>query len=305
MRYLGGVTHAAQPVVTSAIDGPLGSWRQSSCRPARLAGFVEGVWLFDGILTNRRERTFPNGLLEIFVHLGDRYRLVEDGGASCDQLCPSTCVTGLQLGHLVVEAPASRTTVLGIRLTPAGAYAIFARPMHEITRLTVDAADLLGTAADELSETCGAALAVSHEACLGAAVGWIEARLGFGVRLDPAVEWMGGEIRRREGAASIAALRERTGWSKSRLTSTFLHQVGVTPKQLARVVRFNHALRRLHGAPTPLSELAADCGYYDQPHMTADFRELSGLTPVEFVRAIRYPLSINVAEEAAQATTRG
>lgn len=286
-------------MVTNTIDGPLGSWRQSSCRPARLTGFVEGVWLFDGVLTNRRERTFPNGLFEIFVHLGDRYRLVEDAGVSCDQLCPSTCVTGLQLGHLVVEAPASRTTVLGIRLTPAGAYAIFGRPMHEITRLTVDAADLLGTAADELSDTCGAALAISHEACLGAAVRWIEARRGLGVRLDPAIEWMGGEIRRREGAAPIAELRERTGWSKSRLASTFLHQVGVTPKQLARVLRFNHALRRLHGDPTPLSELAAECGYYDQPHMTGEFRELSGMTPAAFIRAIRYPLSINVAEQSS------
>jgi len=283
-------------MITRSVDGPLGRWRHSSCRPSHLAGLVEDVWLFDGVLTNRRERTFPNGLLEIFVHLGERYRLVEDGGAARNWLCPSSCVTGLQLGHLVVEAPATRVAVLGVKLTPAGAYAIFARPMHEITRLTVDVSDLIGAASRELSEECGTA--TSDEACLRAAVAWIDARLGRGVRLDPAVEWMSAEIRRRHGAVSIASLRERTGWSKSRLASIFLQQVGVAPKQLARLARFNRVLRRLHTAPAPLSELSMACGYYDQPHMTAEFRELSGLTPTEFAGAIRYPLSVNVAEHA-------
>ena len=284
-------------VITRTVDGPLGRWRHAGCRPRHLAGLVEGIWLFDGELANRRERTFPNGLLEIFVHLGERYRLVEDGGAACDWVCPPNCVTGLQLGHLVVEAPQRRVAVLGIKLTPAGAYAIFARSMRDITRLTVDVGDLVGAAARELSEECGTA--ASDEACVHAAIAWVDARLARGVRLDPAVEWMSGEIRRRGGAVSIAALRERTGWSKSRLASTFLHQVGVAPKQLARIARFNHLLRRLHTESTHLSELAIDCGYYDQPHMNAEFKELSGLTPVEFANAVRYPLSVHVAEEAA------
>ena len=282
-------------VITRTVDGPLGRWRHASCQPRHLAGLVEDIWLFDGELANRRERTFPNGLLEIFVHLGERYRLVEDGGAACDWVCPPSCVTGLQLGHLVVEAPQRRVAVLGIRLTPAGAYAIFARSMRDITRLTVDVGDLVGAAARELSEECGTA--ASDDGCMRAAIAWIDARLARGVRLDPAVEWMSGEIRRRRGAVSIAALRERTGWSKSRLASTFLHQVGVAPKQLARIARFNHLLRRLHTESTHLSELAIDCGYYDQPHMNAEFKELSGLTPVEFANAVRYPLSVHVAEK--------
>ena len=53
------------------------------CRPVRLAGLVDHIWLFDGAMTCLRERTFPNGLLEIIVHLGERYRVVEELGRGC------------------------------------------------------------------------------------------------------------------------------------------------------------------------------------------------------------------------------
>ena len=38
----------------------------------------------------------------------------------------------------------------------------------------------------------------------------------------------------------------------------------------------------------PLIDVAQAAGYYDQPHMNAEFRELSGLAPREFLAA-RYP----------------
>jgi AraC-like DNA-binding protein len=283
----------------------------SERRPAHLRGLVEFMWLFDGSMTCLRERTFPNGLLEIIVHLGERYRVVDKGGT---WVCPTTCLTGLQLGHLVVEAPSHRTRVLGIRLTPAGAYALFARPMHEVTRLTVDLEDLAGAAASELAERCHAATTVEH--CFQHAVQWIDARLARAVRIDPAVAWTVAEIRRHAGAVSIAALRERTGWSRTRLSETFRAQVGVSAKQYARVIRFRHVLDRIHagdpslspldetrgerelgkGSKVGLADAAHEAGYYDQPHMNAEFKELSGFTPSEFLAAWRYPNTVSVAE---------
>ena len=90
-------------MTSGVVDDAFGAWTYLHCRPAHLAGLVEHIWLFDGSMTCLRERTFPNGLLEIIVHLGERYSVVEDRGT---WVCPTTCVTGLQLGHLVVEAPA-------------------------------------------------------------------------------------------------------------------------------------------------------------------------------------------------------
>ncbi len=98
-----------------------------------------------------------------------------------------------------------------------------------------------------------------------------------------------------QGAVSIGRLRDRTGWSKTRLTSTFVEQVGVSPKQYARVMRFSRALKLIHAETASIADVAAAAGYYDQPHLNADFKELSGFTPTEFLHAHRYPNSVSVA----------
>jgi AraC-like DNA-binding protein len=277
-------------MTSGVVDDAFGAWTYLLCRPAYLAGLVDHIWLFDGSMTYLRERTFPNGNLEIIVHLGARYSVVEDRGT---WVCPTTCVTGLQLGHLVVEAPACRTKVLGVRLTPAGAYALLARPMHELANLTVDLEDAAGAAARQLEERCHAVR--SGDDSVRAALRWIDGRLARATRLDPAVGWMLTQIRQREGAVSIGRLRDQTGWSKTRLTSTFVEQVGVSPKQYARVMRFSRALKLIHAETASIADVATAAGYYDQPHLNADFKELSGFTPTEFLHAHRYPNSVSVA----------
>ena len=94
----------------------------------------------------------------------------------------------------------------------------------------------------------------------------------------------------------LSALQEQSGWSKTRLVSTFSAQVGISPKQYARVMRFSRALQQIHAASGSLSDVAAAAGYYDQPHMNSEFKELSGFTPREFLSSHRFPNSVSVAE---------
>ena len=56
----------------------------------------------------------------------------------------------------------------------------------------------------------------------------------------------------------------------------FQREVGLNPKLYARIVRFQHVLRTQHGT---WSEIAQDCGYFDQPHLIRDFEEFTGQTP--------------------------
>ena len=279
------------PTTSGIVNDAYGAWTYLHCRPAHLAEILDHIWVFDGAMTCLRERTFPNGLLEIIVQLGDRHSVVGDRDT---WICPATCVTGLQLQHLVVEAPPSRSRVIGIRLRPAGAYAVLTRPMHEIVGLTVALEDLVGPAAAELGDACSEARTL--EGCAEAAIAWVERRLETGARIVPTVAWIIEQIRMQGGSVSIAGLRERTGWSKTRLSSTFVEQIGVSAKQYARVVRFNRALKMIHGGAAPLAEIAAETGYYDQPHLNAEFRELSGFTPTEFLNSHRYANSVSVAE---------
>jgi AraC-like DNA-binding protein len=60
-------------------------------------------------------------------------------------------------------------------------------------------------------------------------------------------------------------------------------QVGISPKRYCRIRRFQQALTRTgRGRPVDWSQVALDCGYYDQAHFIHEFRSFSGLTPTGY-----------------------
>ena len=101
--------------------------------------------------------------------------------------------------------------------------------------------------------------------------------------IERALAWM----ERRHGVLSIDGLAAHAGLSPRQMRRVCLERAGLTPKFLARVLRFRHALGRLAASrphasgavPGTLAGLALDCGYYDQAHFIHEFREFSGRTP--------------------------
>jgi transcriptional regulator GlxA family with amidase domain len=89
------------------------------------------------------------------------------------------------------------------------------------------------------------------------------------------VEAHGGRLR-------VDALAAGLGLSARSLERLFLEQLGLTPKRLVRLVRLRRVLARLEaGSFGTLAELALTCGYSDQPHLTRDFKQLTGRLPGE------------------------
>jgi AraC-like DNA-binding protein len=63
------------------------------------------------------------------------------------------------------------------------------------------------------------------------------------------------------------------------LRRTFQATVGVGPKTYARIARFQRAVALGRSRPGRWSEVARAAGYFDQAHLTADFRELARVAP--------------------------
>lgn len=90
---------------------------------------------------------------------------------------------------------------------------------------------------------------------------------------------------------SVSELADTVALSKKQFQRIFSEHVGATPKEFMRIVRFHRALYTLQKNPSMnFTTLAHECGYYDQAHMTNEFKLFSGYTPSQYV-AICAPYS--------------
>jgi AraC-like DNA-binding protein len=91
-----------------------------------------------------------------------------------------------------------------------------------------------------------------------------------------------------DGHARLQRIARAVGMSRRQLGRLFRERVGITPKSLGRLGRFQRALRALDGSRhQSLAGVAARAGYFDQAHLCRDFRSFGGTTPAGYRREVR------------------
>ena len=83
---------------------------------------------------------------------------------------------------------------------------------------------------------------------------------------------------------TLAELATVAGLSRFELVRRFHAQNGVTPHAFQVNLRVEHA-RRLLAAGVAPAEVAAACGFADQPHLNRVFKRAVGVTPGRYARA--------------------
>jgi AraC-like DNA-binding protein len=198
---------------------------------------------------------------------------------------PRILVDGASHGSFVAglsEAPAT-TEHDGVQhgvelnLTPPAARRLLGVPMHELAGRVVALDDVLagGTLLEELAEAPG------WEQRFARLDAELSRRLDATPPPHPAVQAAYRRLAATRGAIPVGVLAEELGWSRRHLAARFRDEVGVAPKALARLLRFEHAMELL--GSRSLAEVAYECGYYDQAHFNRDFRAFAGATPGELL----------------------
>jgi AraC-like DNA-binding protein len=138
----------------------------------------------------------------------------------------------------------------------------------------------------------GNATSLEREHALLAAVAVVSTEFGgLDLRDDPPPEHRA--VRRardylRAHATDQVTLRELAdvaGLSMYRLARTFGAQVGMPPHAYQIQLRVLHA-KRLLAAGRSIGDTAVSCGFYDQAHLTNQFKRRVGVTPGDFARGI-------------------
>lgn len=215
-----------------------------------------------------RRRELPGGRAVLIVGLGPPLGVQNDGR-------PAQRLVSFAAGLHTAPAFTSHSGEMAgvqVMLTPLGARALLGVPMHELTGLTVPLEDLLGAAAAELAER--ASLATTWDERFAIVQ---ECLMRLADRVPgpaPEMSWAYGQLRRRP----VRAIATELGWSQRRLRAAFLDGVGLRPKTVARLQRFEDAIGLLRRG-LALADTAHTAGYADQAHMSREVRELAGATP--------------------------
>jgi AraC-like DNA-binding protein len=248
----------------------------TALRPYLLSS-LEGWRHLRGGAVRLREVAFPG--VPLILNLGPQWH-VENGSVPGSTHSYDSFLAGLHTTPSLVEGSDSWACI-ELRLTPLGARRLLQRPMHELTNRTLDLEELFPRA----GELTGRLRDVGSWAeRFDLVESFLVHRMADSAPASTAIEWSWKRLRLSHGRASIAALAEELGWSHRRLIARFREQVGLTPKAIARVIRFDTAVELLRTSTgESLAGVAYDCGYFDQAHMNRDFRELAGTTPAVLV----------------------
>jgi len=192
-------------------------------------------------------------------------------------------VAGLTDGPVLVEHGGS-ARCLQVDLAPLAARRLLRLPMSELANRSVALEDVLGRPAGELVERVAGAPSWAEGFALVDEA--LTARLAEAPPVDPGVSWSLERLAATGGGAAIGDLARELGWSHRRLISRFRDAIGLPPKLVARIVRFERLGRILAAeAGVEMARAAAECGFFDQAHLAREVRDLAGVTPTE-LRAV-------------------
>lgn len=86
------------------------------------------------------------------------------------------------------------------------------------------------------------------------------------------------------GSSSINTILKEDLSKRRQLERNFVKQIGISPKQLSKVIRLQTALKMLLNQQNEtLTQIAYESEYYDQAHFIKDFKEFTGTSPKEFL----------------------
>ncbi len=174
---------------------------------------------------------------------------------------------------------------IGVRFFSFGAYLFLSTPINSLTHSIVELESILKKDASELSERI-------FSTDIKTAIRIIEQFLlkkliSHDHKIDQ-VKSATDLLYKHNGNYLIETLADQVNASPRTLERKFEITTGLSPKSFARIIRFNKIRNALTLNPDiDLTSLAFEYNHFDQAHFIKDFKSFAGITPSEFIKAVK------------------
>jgi AraC-like DNA-binding protein len=248
-----------------------------------LSDFVDVLWLYEGYdVPHEKERLLPDGSVELVINLAeDRIRVYDSHDPEKSYTIPGCVVSGPRSEFFVIDTAGEASTV-GVHFKPGGAFPFFAVSPAELHNQSVALECLWGSASARLRDRLLEATTSENkltvlECCL------LE-QLKKPLEHHPVIGFALQQLCNSMQAPPVSRVVDQVGCSQRRFIQLFGDQVGLTPKLFSRVRRFQKVIQTAHALDAiNWTQMALECGYYDQAHFIHDFQSFAGITPSEYL----------------------
>ncbi|MDR1859754.1 MAG: helix-turn-helix domain-containing protein [Bacteroidales bacterium] len=246
-----------------------------------LSPFIKRYWAIENTLERGQtcvQRILPTGFCELMLYFTPRPQIV-----GSNRLLSDNAALYGHLGEYYDIEYQGDLDVFSIVFQPQGLMQFFRFPLNGIFNINVPLRYLTGQVGRDLEERMGCV--ADFEDRVRIAENYFIASLQKQYeeyefrRLHHVIE----TLVRRRGEVSVDGMAAAACLSRRQFERIFAERIGTSPKQYLKTIRFQRALyeKQLNNSLT-MTELAIDCGYYDQAHFIADFKTFCGQTPLKF-----------------------
>jgi AraC-like DNA-binding protein len=252
-----------------------------------LNNFVDSFIYMEGLsFAHTLDKFLPDGNTELIIDLREDPQYIHDNNTlKIIQACKHAWVSGVRTRPITIPAgTGNKIMVIGFKRGAAHPFYTF--PMNELTDSVVMADLVFGRVICELREKLLSARSILE--MFFHVENFLLRQAGDNIHADSiskCIQHAITQITCQPHLLSFHKLGEDIGYSQKHFIDLFKKQVGVTPKQYLKIMRFQKAILEAETSRSiNWSQLAQDSGFYDQAHFIHDFKEFSGFTPNEYMQ---------------------
>ena len=260
----------------------------SFVRPrCELQPYIESFWVLEsptGLPASATSIAAPNGCSKLIIPYENSIVSVANGRTQISHAHRMYFV-GNRDSATFIRSSAHKTGFIAIEFRPHGAFPIFGVPMSETSNQLWETDCVFGQWSRDVQVTLNDLERVDKK------VAYIQDRLILLLRKNRCdaglVGYCVGALRLVDGRISVRELQQRTGYSRRYLDRLFQQHVGLSPKVLAEIFRFQRFYRKwAEGLSFDMFKAELYDHYYDQAHFTKEFRKMTGHPPGKFIREV-------------------
>lgn len=255
-----------------------------------LAPLVNCYWTLEvpAAESAQKQLIIPDGMIEMAFILGDDVKRYTAGDDFILQ--PRAMVLG-QISQPFYIEPAGYVNTFAVRFYPHGFCNLVNVPLSSLNNTETPVTSLFG------NDSGGKLIAeITAASDTQQRIGIIERFLFKTLCSRPVIDQIVGStvevLASSKGTASITKIFKDDLSARRQMERKFTKQIGISPKQLGKIIRLQAALKiLLNNEAGTLTAVAYESGYYDQTHFIKDFREFTGISPKEFLGSTTMALS--------------